>query len=353
MHIVVNARFLTQNISGVQRFAIEICLRLKQQIDDIEFVSPDNILQHDIAQLLNAKIIGKRHGHLWEQLDLPTYLRHNGKPLLINLANTAPLFYNNKIVTIHDTAYKVFPRTYPKSFLLFYNFMIPQILRNSKHVFTVSKYSKAEICKYYQIPKEKISVIYNATSNIFKPTPTDSSIKYFLAVSSLNYRKNFIYILNAFSLYQAQGGKGYIYIIGDLKNKSFKEIDLTSYKTNKYIKFLGRVSDTELVKYYSNALAFIYPSLYEGFGIPPLEAQACGCPVICANTSCLPEIFGDSVLYCDPYNIETLKELMLKIYEDEKLRNNLIKNGFRNKEKYYWEKSANQIISIINTLYHK
>ena len=142
MHIVVNARFLTQSITGVQRFAIEVCLKLKDLVDDIEFVTSANVAQQEVFDALDAKIIGKFHGHLWEQIDLPQYLKRKGAPLLINLANTAPLFYKNKVVTIHDVAYKVFPQTYPKSFLMFYSFMIPKLLYGSKHVITVSEFSK-------------------------------------------------------------------------------------------------------------------------------------------------------------------------------------------------------------------
>lgn len=350
MYVVVNARFLTQRTTGVQRFAIEISLRLKELIGGIEFVSPDNIEQKDVFEALGAKIIGSHHGHVWEQVDLPRYLKRKGNPLLINLANMAPLFYKNKVVTIHDVAYKVFPQTYPKSFLLFYSFVIPRLLRNSRHVVTVSEYSKQEILKYYGIADSKVSVVYNAVSELFKPTDEESTEKYFLAVSSMNYRKNFLYILEAFTQYQKQGGKAALYIIGDLKNKSFKEIDLSQYMNNSQIKFLGRVSDEDLVAYYGKALAFIYPSFYEGFGIPPLEAQACNCPAICADASCLPEIFGDSVLYCNPYQPKSLVKNMELLAADTDFREKLIKKGKENLQRYSWQKSAERMAEIIQNI---
>ena len=169
MLVVVNARFLTQGVTGVQRFAMEICLRLKHLLKDVEFVTPEDVIQKEAFRELNAKIVGSHHGHLWEQLDLPKYLKSRGKPLLVNLANTAPLFYKNKIVTVHDVAYKVFPQTYPKPFLLYYNLMIPRLLNGSRHVVTVSQFSKEEICRYYQIDNNKVSVVYNAVSEHFKP----------------------------------------------------------------------------------------------------------------------------------------------------------------------------------------
>lgn len=348
--IVVNARFLTQKVTGVQRFAMELCLCLRSMVNDVEFVSPGDIVQTDAFEKLGAKIIGKRHGHLWEQIDLPHYLKSKVNPLLVNLANTAPLFYKNKIVTIHDVAYKVFPQTYPKSFLLYYSLMIPRLLNHSKHIITVSEYSKSEICKFYHVKSSDVSVVYNAVSDLFKPSARYITDKYFLAVSSMNYRKNFIYILEAFKEYQKQGGKEALYIIGDLKNSSFKEINLLEYQNNPKIKFLGRVSDDDLVMYYSNAIAFVYPSFYEGFGIPPLEAQACECPAICADASCLPEIFGNSVLYCDPYNHDSLVERLRAVTEDESLRKNLIEQGKRNVTSYSWISSAEKLKCIIERI---
>lgn len=347
MLVVVNARFLTQGVTGVQRFAMEICLRLKHLLKDVEFVTPEDVIQKEAFRELNAKIVGSHHGHLWEQLDLPKYLKSKGKPLLVNLANTAPLFYKNKIVTVHDVAYKVFPQTYPKLFLLYYNLMIPRLLNGSRHVVTVSQFSKEEICRYYQIDNNKVSVVYNAVSEHFKPLRSTGDSAYFLAVSSMNYRKNFIYILDAFCKYQEMGSKESLYIIGDLKNASFKEIDLCKYTSNPKIKFLGRVSDEDLIKFYSNAVAFVYPSLYEGFGIPPLEAQACGCPAICAQASCLPEVFGDSVLYCNPYDSDSLVCAFKKIVSDKDLRKSLCEKGNINTGKYSWEMSAKKLRDII------
>ena len=349
--LVVNARFLTQHMTGVQRYAVEICLELKRMKgNDIVFVSPCDIVQKKYAELLNVQVIGQNKGHLWEQVDLPNFLRKQGRPLLLNLCNTAPLFYRNKIVTVHDVAFRAYPQTFSKSFLYFYKFMIPRIMRTARKVITVSEFSKTEITKYYGVPEENISVVYNAVSEIFKPNTANNGENYFLAVSSMNYRKNFIYILDAFCKYQEQGGKECLYIIGDLKNASFKEMDLSKYTSNPKIKFLGRVSDEELIKYYNNAIAFVYPSFYEGFGIPPLEAQACGCPAICAKASCLPEVFGDSVLYCNPYDSDSLVSSFQKIISDNVLRKALQDKGFINTRKYSWENSAKRLRDIIANL---
>lgn len=347
--IVVNARFLTQKVTGVQRYAIEISRQLKKLYgQDVIFVCPKNILNKEIALELEAKEVGSHHGHLWEQWDLPLYLRMIGSPLLLNLTNTAPIFYYNKLVTLHDILFVRYPHTFSKMFVAFYRVLIPLVVYTSKHLFTVSDFSKKEISDYYHIDKNKVTVIYNAVSSVFKNL-YDATLrhkKYFMAVSSIKQNKNFFYILDAFLQLSAKDKQIELIVIGDLQSKSFQTMDLSKYK-NKQIKFLGRVNDEELVRYYSNATAFIFPSLYEGFGIPPLEAQACGCPAICANTSCLPEIFGGSVLYCDPYDVSTLVKAMKKMIEDDNLRGRTIELGYCNIQRYSWEVSGIQMKMVI------
>ena len=351
--IYINARFLTQKLTGVQRYAIELSRRLKSIYqDEVVLVSPHNIINTDVAEELGAKAIGTHTGHLWEQWDLPNFLRKQGTPLLINLSNTAPLLYRNKVTTIHDITFVRYPSTFSKSFVLFYRALIPWVIRTSKHIFTVSEFSKKEISSFYHVNANRFSVVYNAASNEFKPVQDNAlnSKRYFMAVSSIKENKNFIYILEAFSHFSVKHTDVYLYVMGDLQSKSFQKIDISKYTNNKQIKILGRVSDEDLVKYYSNAIAFIFPSLYEGFGIPPLEAQACGCPAICSDASCLPEVFRDSVLYCNPYRVETLVDAMDTILEDNSLRENLVEKGRVNVSRYSWEQSAEQMTKVLKGL---
>lgn len=346
--IVINARFLTQNVTGVQRFAIEISRRLRKICEDVVFVSPKNIVNKDVAKKLDVKIIGSHTGHIWEQVDLPLWLRKQGGPLLVCFANTAPKFYSNKIDTLHDITFKRYPQTFSWKFRWAYGLMIPMILRSSKHVITVSEFSKEEISEFYGYPKENMSVVYNAVGSQFCHIEDETlkQEKYLFAVSSMKENKNFLFALDAFVKAQESLKGLNFYIAGDMKAASFKGIDLSKYENNPNIKILGRISDEDLIKYYSNAVAFVFPSLYEGFGIPPLEAQACGCPAICANASCLPEIFGDSVLYCDPHNVNSLVDCMKRVC-DEELRDALIEKGKINVSRYSWDESAKKILNTI------
>ena len=351
--IAINARFLTQPITGVQRYAVELSLWLKRMmVDDVVLLSPHGIVQKDTASFLDVRVIGSHSGHLWEQVDLPIYLKKYGSPLLLNLCNTAPLCYANKVVTVHDVAYEVFPQAFSKSFLYAYKFFIPLILKNSRHIITVSEFSKGEICKYYDTEQAKISIIPNAVNEHFFFVEDNAlkSQKYFLAVSSLNYRKNFTAVLEAFELFVQKNKDISLYIVGDMKSSAFAYIDISKHLGNQRIKFLGRVSDEELIRYYSNAVGFIYPSLYEGFGIPPLEAQKCGCPVLCSDIPVLHEVCGDSVLYCNPYDIEDMASKMSILSTMSK---DLRMKGYMNAERFNWTSSAEKLLRILRIIEKK
>lgn len=139
-----------------------------------------------------------------------------------------------------------------------------------------------------------------------------------------------------------------IVIIGDTGHKNYQHIDLESMAQNKNFRLLGRVSDDNLIRYYSNAIAFLFPSLYEGFGIPLLEAQACECPVISSNSSSLPEVLGDSALFFNPNDTIACAEQMERVYTDLNLRNQLIEKGLKNISRFSWEESAKKVITILN-----
>lgn len=349
--IVINGRFLTQNITGVQRFAIEISKRLKVR-NEVVIVCPRNIILTAEAQLLEARVVGSHVGHLWEQVDLPLWLYKNGSPLLLNFCNMAPIFYKNKISTLHDITYRRFPYTYSWKFRIVYNIVIPFILKSSKHIFTVSKFSLNEISSLYKIKKSKFSIVYNAVDRHFTHVENEGlrAKNYILAVSSIKENKNFIVALEAFLRVKEKFHDLNIFIIGDMKNGSFGKINISKYMSSSSIKFLGRVSDEDLIKYYSNAIAFVFPSLYEGFGIPVLEAQSCGCPVISSNSSSLPEVLGDSAVMCAKESIESFAKGIKKVYLSSVIRDRLITKGYINVSRFSWDASVKEIEKYLLSL---
>lgn len=349
--ICVNSRFLTQDISGTQRYAIEISGALKKlNPDNIEFLSPRNIIHKEIAEFLNVKSFGRFNGHLWEQVELPPLLRKRGSLLLINLANTAPLYYGNKIVTIDDLSFLRHPEWFSREFYLYYSFLIPRIAKNSKAIITISEFSKEEIIKLLDIPADKIKVIYPAVSEEFiTPEALDNSIcnkynNYILAVSSLEPRKNFKNLIMAFNSLHLPDIK--LVIVGKGNNRVFNEKGLNKTADFENIEFTGYVSDAQLAGLYKNAKLFIYPSFYEGFGLPPLEAMACGCPVIVSNVSSLPEVCRDAAYYVDPDNIENIADGLNNVLNNQTMRKDLIDKGYERIRLFNWRKSAQGLLEV-------
>ncbi|CAI0794377.1 glycosyltransferase family 4 protein [Serratia proteamaculans] len=351
--LFINARYLTQELTGVQRFAEQISLSLNDIRDDIIFLSPPGILRKDVADKLHVKEIGRRSGHQWEQVELPRFLKKNGSGLLLNLGSTAPVFYNNQIVTHHDVTYKRYPESFSKKFRLFYSLLIPMMLKNSKNLLTVSEFSRKEINDVYGYPLDKIAIIYNAVSEKFqKAIRLEETERYFLAVSSPNFHKNFHGMLEAFELLGDKYNVS-LKIIGKTAT-SFSKQDFSSLiKNSKKIKFMGRVNDDEMIKLYQNALAFVFPSFYEGFGIPPLEAQSCGCPVISSNMASMPEVLRDSAVYFDPYNKENISSVMERIILDSDLRSEIICKGDANIKRFSWNDSAMKVSQIVDDILSK
>jgi glycosyltransferase involved in cell wall biosynthesis len=346
--IYINSRFLTQSITGVQRFAIELSLRLRQLDTSIEFVCPKNIVQHDIFEQLNAKIIGKKTGHLWEQIDLPKYLSTRKNPLLINLANSAPMCYKNKIATLHDITLIRYPQSFSIKYRIWYNLLIHLILRKSLAVVTVSEFSKKEISSYFKHLPKDIYVIYNAVNEQFKVNKIENNniSPYLLAVSSQNYHKNFARLISAFlNLHKSKKIKENLLAVGKASPVFAKQSYNDDHSTS--IHFTGRIKDEDLIKLYQNAEVFIFPSLYEGFGIPALEAQACGCPVIASNVAAIPEILKDSVVYFDPTNIFEIQNVIETVVHNPTLKTSLINKGLSNVSRFSWDESARKLYTVI------
>lgn len=342
--IVINTKFLSQKLTGVHRYAIELCKQLPSHIEGHEIVlaGPKDSAMIDELSHFRFEQFGKFKGNLWEQLELPKFLKKNSSPLLINFSGISPVSYSNKILYIHDLAYLHHPEWFSKSFGFAYNLLLPRNARNAKKVFTVSEYSKQDIVKNYKLNPNQVEVVYAAASEMFTDLDMEKE-DFVLMVSSLDPRKNMKRAIEAFLKVETDYK---LVIIGD-KMKSFSNPDLEKFSNEERIVFTGYLSDEELINYYNRAKIFLYPSLFEGFGIPPMEAQKCGCPTIISEISCLPEVYGDSVLYCDPFEVDSIKNSIEQLISDENLRKSLIRKGFENADRFSWEKSAGLFINHI------
>jgi glycosyltransferase involved in cell wall biosynthesis len=351
--VYVNGRFLCNKIDGISRFSIEICKQLKRLNLDFIIIIP-SWLEYENHENFNMVKFGKLKSHLWEQLDLPRFLYSKGSPLLINFSGLGPLFYRNQIITIHDLSFYVNKTWFSKSFTLFYSFCTPIVSKNAKKILTVSNFSKQQINEYLNITEDKIEVVYNAVSSSlisgYKTENVNPYIqnildsKYILAVSSLDSRKNQQRLIDAFINLKLDDYR--LILVGKSLNHFNVELDVKSQN----IIFTGHVSDFELIELYKNCIVFVYPSLYEGFGIPPLEAMRNKCPVIVSDIPSLKEVCSDSAYYINPYSTSDISNGLKAVLNDLDLRKELSIKGHQRSELFKWEDSGEKVYQIIKTI---
>lgn len=353
MNIYINGRFLTQSITGVQRYACELVKKLDELIEtdvagiknQYTIICPQNIVYELNLKKIKFKKIGFLKGHLWEQIELPLYTRDG---FLINLCNVAPLMKTNQIVTIHDVAVYACPQGFSKMFRWWYKIILFVLGKTLKNIVTVSEFSKQELIKYRKINANRIHVIYSGMEHILSITPEGHVLKeynlkdknFIFAVSSMNHNKNFKMVIKAAKL----NPEIPVVIAGGTNPKVFSanQLDLPEN-----VKYIGYITDEELVDLYRHAGCFVYPSLYEGFGFPPLEAMTHGCPVVVSKCASLPEVCGDAAIYCDPYDEKDIAEKIKLVLMDAKLRNKLVKSGHERVTVFEWTKTVRQLMDIV------
>lgn len=345
--IVVNARFLTQKITGVQRYALEICKRLPAKIGNhkIVFVLPKTTLINKLDKDVDIRLIGKFQGQIWEQVSLPAFLKKNKNPLLINFVGIAPIFYKNKIMFLYDLAFKHHPKWFSYSFQKLYNLLIPISIRNTRKIITDSNYVKQDIVNTFDIAQNKIEVIYAAPSKKFINKNLHKE-KIILTVSSIDPRKNLTRVIKAFNELDSE----YKLVVVGQKNKTFSKVGFDNSDIGDNVIFTGYLTDEELIDLYNRAELFIYASLFEGFGIPPLEAQACGCACIISNSTSLPEVYKNSVEYFDPNSIDSIKVNLKEVLNNKKKIRELQKKSGINSMRYKWEVSVDRMILLIEEI---
>lgn len=346
---VVNGRYLTQKATGVHRYAFEICNKLHEMGVDFHVAVPKEI-HPDYKFSFKVVKCGSFNTHLWEQISLPRYLKSIGSPLLISFTGCGPLNYSNQIMTIHDVSHERYPEWFSKNYYRFYHYMMPRIGKKAHAVLTVSEFSKKEIVDTLGINAEKIHVVHSNVPFHNKPskeeilsfTRNPEAERYILAVSSMDPRKNFIRLVEAFDKIKDKSVK--LYIIG-MSFKAFNTPDLQKL-IGENVHLPGYISDEKLQTMYQNALLSVYPSLYEGFGLPPLESMTYGCPVINSDIPALREVSQDAALYVDPYNVDDITQKIEQLLVDEPLRKELQEKGLQQIKKYSWDKSAKQVYEL-------
>ncbi|MFE5407273.1 glycosyltransferase family 4 protein [Microbacterium sp. NPDC056569] len=348
--VVVNCRFLTQPLTGVQRFAQRIARELVDARADVQLVAPPGDLRPSELDGLVLQI-GSGGGHYWEQIALPRALRSLGSPLLVNLMNTAPIVYQPQISTIHDLGFLRNPDSYSWRYRQAYRVLTPLTIRSSKVVVTVSEFSRRELQLEYPKLEPTVCVVPNAVDPILmatEGTPVADLLEspFFLSVGSLSAHKNVSRALAAFNLFRRNHGPSFRYAIVGQSARAFSD---HAHASGSSVKWLGRVTDSELAWLYRHCTAYVFPSLYEGFGIPPLEAQALGAPVISSARAPMTQVLGsDGAEWVDPLSVEDLARAMCEVAGSKDRQSALSSAGRRNAENYTWLSSARTLAETID-----
>jgi len=341
--ILIDGRALKHGaISGVERYTIEIANGLKSLMTN----------EIDIAM---PSFANRCLQHLWEHSVLPK--KAEKYRLLFCPANICPIVKPKGIkfvTTIHDLSFLDYPDSFSLPYKLYYNLFTERVLRLSDVIITVSNFEKNELIKRYPLIKEKIYVIYSGINKEFLDCNINYTKKdYILYVGNLSTRKGFHGLVKAFGRVYKDISKRLV-VVG-VKPKIMK-LDSSVGKIledipNEYIEFKGQINDiVTLKKLYKNASAFLFPSLYESFGFPPLEAMACGCPVIASNRSAIPEICKDAALYIDPLNIDDFCDKLIYLNDNVAIRDNLIRKGVKRAKLFLWKKSVDKHAKLLRKL---
>lgn len=370
MHIVVNTRLLLPNkLDGIGWFSHEVLSRLTQNLPDWKFTFLFD-RSFDQRFIYGPNVEGKvvfpptRHPLLY-QLYFQRSIPHKLKGLKADLFFSPDGFLSThtqvkQVPVIHDLNFEHRPEDLPLAYRKYYRKYFPRFAKKAAHIITVSDYSAQDIHATYGIPKEKISVAHNGYNQAFHPISEADKVRtrkdlahgspYFIFVGNFSHRKNIHGIIRSFDQYRKKGGKHHLLLVGNpLWRYSEMDQALEQSPNKSAIHFTGRLEIDRLVNAMGAAEALLFPSYFEGFGIPVLEAFAAGIPVITSNGTSLPEVAGEGAILCDPDDHEKISSAMRMLEVDENQRFNLIKGGEIQLSSFSWEQTANK---VQDTLFH-
>lgn len=345
--IFLNGRFLAQGLTGVQRYAREIARALDAMADrpPVTLLAPPDARDLDLFPRLAPRMVGSRTGQGWEQWDLP---RTASGGLLLNLGNTGPLLAGSRqAVVIHDAGAFDTPESYGLAFRLWYRGLQRGLAWRGARILSVSRFSAGRIAHHLGIPEPPATL--EGGEHILREAADPAVLarhglqprRYALVVGTGAAHKNLAALQAAMGALHA---RGLVLAVAGAKDAA---VFRAGSDVPGDVRALGRVSDAELRALYEGALCLLFPSRYEGFGLPPVEAMWCGCPVVAAPMGALPEVCADAALWFDPARPASLGEAVAALADDGARREALAGAGFARAQGFSWDAAARRLLGFI------
>jgi glycosyltransferase involved in cell wall biosynthesis len=353
---VINGRFLEQRLTGVQRYASEMVRALDGLLAErardgevwpVELHAPPGARDLPGLRHIRLRKVGHRSGHAWEQVDL---VRSSWGALLLGFGNTGPLLHPRQIVTLHDAGIYAVPQAYTRSFRTWYRLLYAVLGRRAVKVLTVSRFSAMELCLHTGLRRAKVAVVPNAADHFLGIEADPAALQrhgltpggYVFALGSTAAHKNTAAVAAAVA--RLPEPRPLLVTAGHRDPRMF---GATCPLPSEGVRELGPVSDADLKAIYQGALCLVFPSTYEGFGLPPLEAMAAGCPVVVSRAASLPEVCGEAALYCDHADPGDIAGEIARLQRDPELRAELVRRGRERVGAFAWQRNAQRLFQVL------
>ena len=363
MRVGIDARLVFYSKAGIGQYIIHLTRALA------ELDTPDDKFVLLQSRKDDTKIIDN-HNFSRYSLWTPSHHRLEQPALrfetvrrrldLLHSPDFIPPFRRNykSVITVHDLAFLLYPQFMTTESARYYG-QIDQAVRSTDHIIAVSKATKQDLISLLGVPDEKITVIYEGCNPLYGPLDKEKAVafcrdrwgldeNFIFFISTIEPRKNIPTLLRAFKYLQDKYKRKEKLVLAGTKGWLFEEVERTIDELNlaNEVVLIGRVRDSEVNYLYNAASMLVFPSFYEGFGLPPLEAMTCGTPTIVSNIKVMPEVVGDAALIIDPHDEDDVAVAMHRLLVDEDLRSELIAKGLKRAEKFSWEKAACETLKV-------